>query len=116
MIGAALIENGPHKTELSILTRTPILRQKDLMSEREADTVAKRLYVALLRMYTQPNGDAAFHDIYVILLRKIISMPLEKGGFELVSEIAKLVMAKDHYRALKVCRKLIELESKGTGQ
>ncbi|WP_081581792.1 flagellar biosynthesis repressor FlbT [Pararhodospirillum photometricum] len=118
LIGTAVVANGPTKAELVILNRVPVLRQKDILTEEQADTVTKKLYHVILNMYISPQNEKAFHRSYFSLVRKIIELPFDGAALDLIHEISQCVIAGDHYRALKVCRNLIESEEEilGHGQ
>lgn len=110
LVGTAVIANGASKAELVILNRVPVLRQKDILTAEEADTLAKKLYYAVLNMYTSPDREKDFHEFYHLLMRKIIELPLGEEGLDLMQAITTDLVAGDHYRALKTCRKLIDYE------
>ncbi|MGB0697376.1 MAG: flagellar biosynthesis repressor FlbT [Rhodospirillaceae bacterium] len=111
LVGTAVIANGPAKSELVILNRVPVLRQKDIITEEQADTVAKKLYFAILNMYVAPEREKDFHNLYFLLLRQLILMPIDAEGIDLMVEASQCIIAGDHYRALKVCRRLIDYEA-----
>jgi flagellar protein FlbT len=111
LVGTAVIANGPTKSELVILNRVPVLRQKDILTEEQADTVAKKLYFAILNMYVAPDRERDFHNLYFLLLKQLIQLPMEARGIELMHEVSQCIIGGDHYRALKVCRKLIDYEA-----
>ncbi|MBK1665947.1 flagellar biosynthesis repressor FlbT [Rhodospirillum rubrum] len=111
LVGTAVIANGPNKAELVILNRVPVLRQKDIVTEDQADTVAKKLYFAILNMYVAPERERDFHNLYFLLLRQLILLPLEPRAIDLMHEVSECIISGDHYRALKVCRKLIDYEA-----
>ena len=52
LIGECVITNSDQRTTFVIDGRTPILREKDIMSAKRADTPAKRVYLAVQLMYT----------------------------------------------------------------
>lgn len=111
LIGTAVVANGAAKAELVILNRVPVLRQKDIITEEEADTVAKALYLTVLNMYIHPQQQRSLHKIYFLLLNQLILMPLDPKAIDIMVDMSKKIIGGDHYQALKVCRKLIELEA-----
>lgn len=111
LIGTAVVANGPTKSELLILNRIPVLRQKDILTEDDADTVAKGLYVSILRMYISPDREHDYHAVYTALMKQMILLDIDGDGLDLVYQISQHIIAGDHYRALKVCRKLIDYEA-----
>lgn len=109
-IGPAVIINGPNRAQLLLMNRVPVVRDRDIIEEEEADTVAKKLYLTILRMYLNPQEEKRFHDVYFLLLKQLIAMPLEAQSVDVMVEMSKKIITDDHYRALKMCRRLIEME------
>lgn len=111
LIGSAVVANGPHKNELVILNRVPVLREKEIITPEQADTPAKKLYVTILNMYVNPDREREFHQVYFLLLNQLVHMSTDMRMIDLVLDVSKRIIAGDHYRALKLCRKLIDHES-----
>lgn len=111
LIGNAVLQNGEAKSEFVVLNHVPVLREKDMMSEAEADTIAKKIYFTILNMYVSPEQERSFHKFYFLLLKQLMVMPLGDEGLDLMMETSEHIIAGDHYKALKSCRKLIEFEA-----
>ncbi|MBB4287347.1 flagellar biosynthesis repressor FlbT [Roseospira goensis] len=111
IIGTAIISNGSSKAELVIHNRVPVVRQKDILKQEEADTPAKQIYYLILNMYLDPANEVTFHDFYFPLLRHMINMAVDERGIDLSVEMSKRIIEGDHYKALKICKKLIEYEA-----
>ena len=52
ILGDCVVTNHGQRTRLAIEGIVPILREKDVMTPGRADTLAKRIYLALQLMYT----------------------------------------------------------------
>ncbi|MFL4980399.1 MAG: flagellar biosynthesis repressor FlbT, partial [Xanthobacteraceae bacterium] len=52
LIGQSVITNHDQRARFLIEGNAPILRQKDIMTVDQADTPAKRIYLAVQLMYT----------------------------------------------------------------
>tara|TARA_Y100000814_G_scaffold238536_1_gene182762 strand:- start:125 stop:523 length:399 start_codon:yes stop_codon:yes gene_type:complete len=111
LIGTAVIACGPVKTEFVVLNRVPVVRQKDIITEEDADTIAKKLYVTILNMYINPTKEKDYHEIYFVLMRQMILMPIGTESVDLMVDMSQQILAGDHYRALKLCRQLIKFEA-----
>ena len=109
--GTAVTANGPGKTEFVVLNRVPVVRERDIITEEKADTVAKKLYVTILNMYINPAREKDFHGIYFVLMREMILIPVDARAVDLMVEMSQHILAGDHYRALKLCRQLIKFEA-----
>jgi len=111
IIGSAVISNGSGKAELVIHNRVPVVRQKDVLKKEDADTPAKQIYYLILNMYLKPEQQVKFHDFYVPLLNHIVDMAVDERGVDLSVEMSKRIIEGDYYKALKICKKLIEYEA-----
>jgi flagellar protein FlbT len=111
LIGTAVIANGPAKAEFVVLNRVPVVREKDIITEKNADTFAKKLYVTILNMYINPAHEKDYHGIYFALMREMLLLPAYIRMVDLMVDVSKHILAGDHYRALKLCRQLIKLET-----
>ncbi len=52
VLGACMVTNGHRRTRLTIEGVVPILPDKGIMTARRANSPAKRVYLAIKRMYT----------------------------------------------------------------
>lgn len=111
LVGTAVIANGTQKTEFVVLNRVPVVREKDIITEEEADTVAKRLYLTILNMYINPDSERDYHGVYFLLMRQMILIDLDPKAIDLMVDMSQRIIEGDHYRALKLCRELVKLEA-----
>ncbi|MSO73330.1 MAG: flagellar biosynthesis repressor FlbT [Rhodospirillaceae bacterium] len=111
LIGTSVIANGPTKTEFVVLNRVPVVREKDIITEQRADTIAKKLYVTILNMYINPAREKDYHGDYFVLMRRMIMVPIDASGVDVMVDMSQHILGGDHYRALKLCRQLIKLEA-----
>ena len=111
LIGTSVIANGPNKTEFVVLNHVPVVRQKDIITEEDADTIGKKLYVTILNMYINPEKEKDFHGVYFLLMRQMILMPMDPKAIDVMVEMSQRIIESDHYRALKLCRDLIKYEA-----
>jgi flagellar biosynthesis repressor protein FlbT len=107
LIGEAAVTNCNHKTWLLIEGDAPILREKDILTPAHADSPAKRIYLAVLLMYTA-RDPSRHHDIYFTLVREIVeAAPSTRRFIELIDN---QILTGNLYKALKEARKLITYE------
>lgn len=108
IIGGAVITNGPAPTIVNIENNVPILREKDILTEEQADTYCKRIYLVIQLMYLgeTPNVDLA--KLYGELVTELLSaVPSMK---ELISGITGYILNGKYYQALKQAQLLIQHE------
>jgi flagellar protein FlbT len=113
LIGGAAIKNISGKTSTVLVeNEVPLLREKEIMSEKDADTPCKKIYFLTQLMYVDGSNLAKYHKLYWKLAKEIIqAAPSTLGLFEIVSEH---VYNGRYYQALKEIRKLIHYEQKAT--
>lgn len=108
IIGAAVISNGASSTVLTIENNVPILREKDILTEQEATTYCKRIYLIIQLMYLGevPNVELAklYGDLVTELLTAVPSMK------DLISSITGYILDGKYYQALKQAQHLIQYE------
>ena len=108
IIGGAVITNGGAKSELVIENDVPILRQKDILGEEEADTPCRRIYLAVQLMYIDPEHLTDHHQTYWKLVREVLKAA--PSTLEFIEGISREILAERYYQALKSTRQLIEYE------
>ncbi len=108
LLGGALVKNGDRLTQFTIENEVPILRHKDILTERQADTICKKIYYVVQLMYFEPGNLPAHHKTFWELVR-ILSAAVP-STLPLIDEIGELILTDDFYRALKATRKLIAYE------
>jgi flagellar biosynthesis repressor protein FlbT len=107
IIGESVIINSGTRTSFLVDGETPILREKDTVTEESADTPAKRLYHCVQTMYLK-NDVARYKPSYLGLIMELQeSCP---GAGELVAAVNHHVSTGALYKALKEIRKLMKRE------
>ena len=71
LIGECVITNSGHRTRFIIDGKMPIVREKDIMTAEQANTPAKRIYLAILLMYTSRDA-CEQHATYFALVRDLV--------------------------------------------
>jgi flagellar protein FlbT len=107
IIGNALITNDDQRTRLSIEGDEPILRERDILHAREADTPCKKIYVAVQLMYLA--GDPIKHqDLYLELVRDVLEAAPSTRSY--IEAINNQILTGSLYKALKQAKNLISYE------
>lgn len=108
-LSGALIRNGNTNTEIEILNKVAILREKDLMLEAEAITPCQKVYFALQTLYLQPGSEV---ELYAVLSRLLLEvMKAAPSTSILLEQIHDKVTVKSYFEALKLAKELIDYES-----
>ncbi len=108
IIGGAVIKNGDTKCSLLIENNVPLLRQKDILSEKEANSPARLIYFTIQLMYIDEKNLTEHHNHYWKFVREFLSAV--PSALSLIDQISEKILENNHYKALKLCRKLINYE------
>lgn len=107
ILGECLVTNGDQRTRLLIEGQVAILREKDIMTTAQADSPAKRLYLAVQLMYTA-RDPIMHHEMYFTLMRELVqAVP---STWPHIEAISNHIMAGEMYKALKSAKTLIAYE------
>jgi flagellar protein FlbT len=107
LIGEAVVTNDNTCIELLIEGSAPVLRENAIMTAGQADTPAKRIYLAVQLMYTT-RDPRAHHEVYFALIRDIVQAAPSTWAY--VESINNYILRDELYKALKQSRKLIDYE------
>ena len=107
IMGDCLVTNGNQRTRLLIEGGTPILREKDIMTAQQANTPAKRIYLAVQLMYTA-REPSVHHETYFILMRDLVQAA--PSAWPHIVAVSNHILAGEMYKALKSARALIAYE------
>jgi flagellar protein FlbT len=107
IIGDCVVTNGDQRTRLLVEGQAPILREKDILTPAQADTPAKRIYLAVQLMYTS-RDPRAYHQDYFALMRELVQAA--PSAWPYVETVSNHIMAGEMYKALKSAKNLIAYE------
>jgi flagellar protein FlbT len=107
ILGGCVVTNDNRRTRLAIEGAVPILREKDIMTARQADSPAKRLYLAVQRIYTNKRTKENY-AAYRGLVREMCKAFPNTQPF--IDSINNRILTGELYEALKEARRLIAYE------
>jgi flagellar protein FlbT len=108
IVGGAVLTNGSTVANLLVENKVPLLRQKDILSEAEATTPCKRVYLVVQLMYIGDGLTTELASLYWELIRDILAAAPSTNG--LISQMSAYIVESDFYPALKIAKKLISYE------
>ena len=107
IIGESVITNSETRTTFLIEGDAPILREKDILTARTANTPVKRLYLCVQMMYLEKDIPK-YEDLYMGFIKELLeAVPSFRKEIEAAS---KLILSGSLYNSLKEIRKLIKRE------
>ena len=108
IIDGAVVSNGGSATELIIENKVPILRQKYILSEKDANSPCRRIYFVVQLMYIDEKNLSLHHKTYWKLIQDFIqAVP---SALPTVEQISNHILGGQYYQALKLARNLIDYE------
>ena len=113
IIGGAVLQNGGGRCDLLVENSVPILRQKDIMSEKDADSPCRRIYFVIQLMYVDAQNLAVHHALYWKLVQAVVKAA--PSTIPLVDQISQQILQNNYYQALKRAKKLIDYEQEAIG-
>ena len=108
IIGGAVVTNGDSRTQLIIENKVPLLREKDILSEQEANSPARRIYFVIQLMYVDEENLMTHHQLYWNLVEALVQAA--PSVVNLVDQISEHILFGRYYQALKIAKQLIEYE------
>lgn len=107
LIGEAVITNDSQRTRLHIAGESPILREKDVLKEEDADTPCKRIYFLVQCMYLA-RRPSIYHERYFEMIEGVQKASPTAAIFFM--QINDEIMNEHYYKAMKLAKQLIQHE------
>lgn len=108
ILAGAVVKNGPAIAHLQIENQVPLLRQRDILTESQASTPCKKVYLVIQLMYIGDGLTSELAQLYWDLVRDVVVAAPSTN--DLISQISTYIVKSDFYPALKVAKKLISYE------
>ena len=107
LVGNCIITNSDQRTRLFIDGKSPILREKDILTTKTADTPAKRIYLSVQLMYIADDISSGRETYFALINDFLAAVP---SAAEIVNEINNEILTGALYKALKAAHRLIDYE------
>ena len=109
ILGGTVVVNGSSmSSDLIIEYKVPILRQKDILSEKDANSPSKRIYFAIQLMYIDEENRNIHQNIYLKLAKELVQAAPSTTG--LIDKISEYILSDKYYPALKLAKELMAYE------
>lgn len=115
VLNGAVVQNGERRGVLLLQNKASVLREKDIMQAEEANSPARRIYFPVMMMYLDEAGAHAYHDDFIRRLQEFMGAIVNPEILADCISVSKLVLQREYYKALTLCRKLIEYEDQRLG-
>jgi flagellar biosynthesis repressor protein FlbT len=108
IVNGVVIENSGQSAKLLVHNTAALLREKDILTEEQASTPARRIYFAIQCEYLFPGKEAVLLPIIYKFIREFAAAA--PSAASLAKQTIEFVEARDWYRALKTARQLMARE------
>ena len=109
VVGGAVITNGSNSNcELIVNNNAPVLREKDILSEKDATTPCSRIYFTIQLMYIDQENRKVHSDTYWQMVGALVTAAPSLTG--LIDQVSENIVNGRYYQALKLAGDLIEYE------
>jgi flagellar protein FlbT len=108
IVDGAVITNGSTRSIFFVENNVPLLRERDILGERDADSLCRQIYFVIQLMYIDADRLNVHHSSYWKLVKLLVSSAPGLTG--LVDRINELILSEQYYSALKLAKRLIDIE------
>jgi flagellar protein FlbT len=108
IIDGAVIRNAGLTANLLIENDVPILREKDILAESDAQSPCRQIYFVIQLMYIDEQNLTTYYEAYWKLVKEIVNAAPSVVG--LVDQINERILSRKYYQALKLANQLIDYE------
>lgn len=115
VLNGAVVQNGDRRAVLVLQNKASVLREKDIMQEAEVQTPARRIYFPVMMMYLDEAGAQRHYDEFVRRLTEFMGVVQNPSVLADCVNISRYCMEREYYKALMLCRKLMEYEDERLG-
>ncbi len=115
VLNGAVVQNGDRRGVLVLQNKASVLREKDIMQEEDACTPARRVYFPVMMMYLDEAEASQYAAQFTLRLGEFSAVVRNPDVLTDCLSISKYVLEKNYYKALMMCRKLIEYEDERLG-
>ena len=115
VLNGAVVQNGDRRGVLVLQNKASVLREKDIMQEHEATSPARRVYLPVMMMYLDEPGASRLHDEFARRMSEFMGVIRNPDVLADCVNVSRHVLAREYYKALMLCRKLIEYEDERIG-
>ena len=115
VLNGAVVQNGDRRGVLILQNKASVLREKDIMQAEEAVTPARRIYFPVMMMYLDEVNANRFYEEFAHRLNEFMSVIGNASILADCVSVSRHVMSREYYKALMLCRRLIEYEDERLG-
>jgi flagellar protein FlbT len=107
--GGAVITNGSnHNCELLVNNNAPVLRENDILAEKDATTPCSRIYFTVQLMFIDHENRKIHVGQYWHMVQELLTAAPSMTSF--IDQISENIVNEKYYQALRLAGDLIKYE------
>ena len=110
VLNGAVVQNGDRRASLVLQNKASVLREKDIMQPEDANTPARRIYLAIMMMYLDGEASEEPYNEFALRMTEFMGAISNPAILAACVEISRDVAQGAYYKALISCRKLFDYE------
>jgi len=110
VLNGAVLANGDKRIALVIQNKACVLREKDIMQPEDANTPARRIYLAIMMMYLDGETSHEPYNEFALRMTEFMGALTNPDILAACVEISRDVAQGSYYKALISSRKLFNYE------
>ncbi|MFZ5608507.1 MAG: flagellar biosynthesis repressor FlbT [Pseudomonadota bacterium] len=110
VVNGAVLANGDRRASLVIQNKVSLLRERDILTESEVNTPARRVYFPIMLSYLDQDNAGRYYEEFIQRMMEFMNAVESQDALALCVEISAEVMNRQYYRALVNCKKLFKFE------
>jgi flagellar protein FlbT len=115
VLNGAVVQNGDRRGVLVLQNKASVLREKDIMQQEQANTPARRIYFPVMMMYLDEVNAEKYYPEFVRRMTEFMGVIQNPSILADCVDVSRHCMEREYYKALMICRKLIEYEDERLG-
>ncbi|HTM83251.1 flagellar biosynthesis repressor FlbT [Asticcacaulis sp.] len=115
VLNGAVVQNGDRRCSLVLQNKASVLREKDILQEEAVTSPARHVYFPVMMMYLDEAGADKYYDEFLRRMSEFMSVISNQVILAECVSVSKSLMAREYYKALMSCRRLIEYEDERLG-
>ncbi|MBW3558656.1 MAG: flagellar biosynthesis repressor FlbT [Proteobacteria bacterium] len=110
VLNGAVVQNGDRRGTLVLQNKASVLREKDIMQIEDVTTPGRRVYFPVMMMYLDEGNAGKYYDEFVRRMTEFMGVISNPDVLTECVNISRHVLAREFYKGLMGCRKLIDYE------
>jgi len=115
VLNGAVVQNGDRRCSLVLQNKASVLREKDIMQVEDVNSPARHVYFPVMMMYLDEAGADKYYDEFLHRMSEFMGVISNTDILIECVGVSKSILAREYYKALMSCRKLIEYEDERLG-